>query len=450
MAKIKALSGMNDMLPANAYKWEYIKKTCMEIAKLHGFRAIRTPAVEYTELFSRGVGETTDVVQKEMYTFNDRGGRSLTMRPEMTAGVMRCAIEHGLTGDTLPVKACYIEPCYRAERPQAGRYREFFQFGAELLGTATPAADADMISMANDVLNALGIENVSLELNSIGCPECRKNYHAALKAYFNEKIDDLCETCRGRLEKNPMRILDCKSPVCKGIAAEAPFITDYLCEECENHFKTVQEMLTAMGIEFTINPRIVRGLDYYTRTVFEFVSGSLGSQSTCCGGGRYDGLSEAVGGPKLPSIGFAMGLERIMLIMEAQNTPFPEEEKTLLYIAALGDKAVVRAASLASAIRAEGFSVETDLSARSLKAQMKYADKIGAQYVVILGDSELESGVVKLRKMADGTETEVDLDNGILEELYNVGIMDSLGKLEAMTGDLDDLGSMAKLFGGEE
>ncbi len=450
MAKIKALSGMNDMLPANAYKWEHIKKTCMEVARLHGFRAIRTPAVEYTELFSRGVGETTDVVQKEMYTFNDRGGRSLTMRPEMTAGVMRCAIEHGLTGDTLPVKACYIEPCYRAERPQAGRYREFFQFGAELLGTATPAADADMISMAADVLNALGIEGVTLELNSIGCPECRKNYHEALKAYFNENIEELCETCRGRLEKNPMRILDCKSPVCKGIAANAPFITDYLCEECENHFKSVQELLHGMGIEFTINPRIVRGLDYYTRTVFEFVSDSLGSQSTCCGGGRYDGLSEAVGGPKLPSIGFAMGLERIMLIMEAQNTPFPEEEKTLLYIAALGDKAVLRAASLASTIRAEGFSVETDLSARSLKAQMKYADKIGAQYVVILGDSELESGVVKLRKMADGTETEVDLDSGLLEELYNLGIMDSLGKLEAMTGDLDDLGSMARLFGGEE
>ncbi len=450
MAKIKALSGMNDMLPANAYKWEYIKKTCMEIAKLHGFRAIRTPAVEYTELFSRGVGETTDVVQKEMYTFNDRGGRSLTMRPEMTAGVMRCAIEHGLTGDTLPVKACYIEPCYRAERPQAGRYREFFQFGAELLGTPSPAADVDMISMANDVLSALGIEGVTLELNSIGCPECRKNYHDALKAYFSEKSEELCETCRGRLEKNPMRILDCKSPVCKGIAADAPFITDYLCEECDAHFKTVQEMLTEMGIAFEINPRIVRGLDYYTRTVFEFVSDSLGSQSTCCGGGRYDGLSEAVGGPKLPSIGFAMGLERIMLIMEAQNTPFPEEEKTMLYIAALGDKAVVRAASLANQIRAEGFSVETDLSARSLKAQMKYADKIGAQYVVMLGDSELESGVVKLRKMADGTETEVALDGGILEELYNVGIMDSLGKLEAMTGDLDDLGSMAKLFGGEE
>ncbi len=450
MAKIKALSGMNDMLPANAYKWEYIKKTCMEVARLHGFRAIRTPAVEYTELFSRGVGETTDVVQKEMYTFEDRGGRSLTMRPEMTAGVMRCAIEHGLTGDTLPVKACYIEPCYRAERPQAGRYREFFQFGAELLGTPSPAADADMISMANDVLSALGIEDVSLELNSIGCPECRKNYHEALKAYFNEKIDDLCETCRGRLEKNPMRILDCKSPVCKGIAENAPFITDYLCEECENHFKSVQELLSEMGIEFTINPRIVRGLDYYTRTVFEFVSGSLGSQSTCCGGGRYDGLSEAVGGPKLPSIGFAMGLERIMLIMEAQNTPFPEEEKTMLYIAALGEKAVLRAASLASTIRSEGFSVETDLSARSLKAQMKYADKIGAKYVVILGDTELENGIVKLRKMSDGSETEVDLDSGILEELYSLGIEDSLLKLEAMTGDLDDLGSMAKLFGGDE
>ncbi len=450
MAKIKALSGMNDMLPANAYKWEYIKKTCMEVSKLHGFRAIRTPAVEYTELFSRGVGETTDVVQKEMYTFNDRGGRSLTMRPEMTAGVMRCAIEHGLTGDTLPVKACYIEPCYRAERPQAGRYREFFQFGAELLGTPSPAADADMISMAADVLNALGIEGVSLELNSIGCPECRKNYHAALKAYFEAKTDELCETCRGRLEKNPMRILDCKSPVCKGIAADAPFITDYLCEECENHFKAVQELLYEMGIEFSINPRIVRGLDYYTRTVFEFVSDSLGSQSTCCGGGRYDGLSEAVGGPKLPSIGFAMGLERIMLIMEAQNTPFPEEEKTMLYIAALGEKAVIRAASLASMIRAEGFSVETDLSARSLKAQMKYADKIGAQYVIILGDSELENGVVKLRNMSDGAETEVDLDNGVLEELYNIGIMDSLGKLESMTGDLEDMGSMAKLFGGNE
>lgn len=450
MPKIKALTGMNDMLPADAYKWDFVKKTCFETARLHGFKEIRTPVVEYTELFQRGVGETTDVVQKEMYTFDDRGGRSLTMRPEMTAGVVRAAVEHGLTAETLPAKLCYVASCYRAERPQAGRYREFFQFGVELLGSQSPAADADVIALASEVLAALGIKGVSLELNSIGCPTCRRKYHEALVEFFKKRESELCETCRGRLEKNPMRILDCKSPVCKEIAENAPVMLDYLCDECAEHFEGVKKRLDAMNIVYTVNPKIVRGLDYYTRTVFEFVSDSLGAQSTCCGGGRYDGLSEAIGGPKCPSLGFAMGLERIMLIMEAQGCEFPPEEKPMIYLAPMGEAASIKCAKVAANLRAEGFSAETDLCGRSVKAQMKYADKLGAKFTVVVGDSELETGIVKLRNMEDGTETETNLDEGILDELYNVGINESLGRLEAMTGDMDGLIDVAKLFGGAD
>lgn len=449
--QVKAVKGMLDLLPSESHKFAYIRSTCLETARLHGFREIRTPVVEPTELFARGVGDTTDIVQKEMYTFTDRGDRSLTMRPEMTAGVMRCALEHGLLGDALPLKASYVASCYRAEKPQAGRYREFFQFGVELLGTESPAADADLISLAAETLDALGIKGVSLELNSIGCPTCRARYHAALVDFFAQRQDELCETCRSRLEKNPMRILDCKSPVCKGIAENAPAMLDYLCEECDTHFTTVKQLLDAMNIAYTVNPRIVRGLDYYSRTVFEFVSDSLGAQSTCCGGGRYDGLAEQLGGAHTPSLGFAMGLERIRLIMEAQGCEFPEPEKTLCYLAPMGEAALVKCAQLAHTLRSEGFAVETDLNSRSVKAQMKYANKIGAQYVVVIGDSEIESGVAKLKNMETGEQTEIALDGGLMDELYNIGINDSFARLSSVVEGFEALEGLSALMGdGEE
>lgn len=445
MATIKAIKGTQDMLPSESGKWAYIKATCLDTARLHGFREVRTPVFEQTDLFARGVGETTDVVQKEMYTFEDRGGRSLTLRPEMTAGTVRMALEHGLINDALPVKACYVASCYRAEKPQAGRLREFHQFGVELFGAASPAADADVISLGKEVIDALGLKNVSLELNSIGCPDCRAKYHEALKAFFRAREEELCETCRTRLEKNPMRILDCKSPVCSGIAKDAPKMLEYLCEECAGHFSQVQQCLKAMSIDFTINPKIVRGLDYYTRTVFEFVCSDLGAQSTVCGGGRYDGLFEALGGQHMPSLGFAMGLERMLLAMEAQGCEFPEEERTMLYLAPLGEKAVLKCAELASKIRAEGFSVESDLCSRSAKAQLKYANKLGAKYVAVIGESELESGKAGLKNMETGESTEVGLDDGLLQTLYSLGIDSSLSNLE---GVLEGFASLDNLFGG--
>ena len=337
----KAIKGTQDILPDVVYKNQFLEQALLDIARKFGFCELRTPVFEHTELFQRGVGETTDVVQKEMYTFDDKGGRSITLRPEGTAGAARAFLEHGLFNEAMPQKVCYLLNCYRYEKPQAGRWREFQQFGVECFGTASPAADAEIISLANEVFAFLGVENISLELNSIGCPECRKNYHAALKEYFEAKKENLCPTCLGRLEKNPMRILDCKSPVCKEIAADAPAIIDYICDDCSKHFESVKKYLEKMYIEYTVNPRIVRGLDYYTRTVFEFVSNDIGAQGTVCGGGRYDGLIEELGGPHTPSLGFGMGLERVMLVMEAQGCEFPTPEKTMVYLAPMGEAAVV-------------------------------------------------------------------------------------------------------------
>ena len=405
-----AVKGTNDILPADSGKWQFVEQKMLETARLFGFREIRVPVFEYTEVFQRSVGDTTDVVQKEMYTFDDKGGRSITLRPELTAGTVRSAIENGLIYGALPVKVCYIGGCYRYEKPQAGRLREFHQFGVECFGAASPAADAEIIALARQVLDRLGVRKISLEINSIGCPECRKEYHRALKEYFSAHADELCDTCRERLERNPMRILDCKSPVCSALAADAPVVTDYLCDGCRTHFEQTRAHLDAAGIEYAVNPHIVRGLDYYTRTVFEFVSGDIGAQATVCGGGRYDGLVAQMGGSAVPALGFAMGIERLMLVLQNQGVSFPVEKGCELYIAALGDAAALRASALCRTLRDEGFSVQTDVCGRGLKAQMKYADKINAAFTLLLGDNELQSGSAMLKNMTDGTQTAVSLD----------------------------------------
>ena len=407
----RAVKGTNDLLPNDSYKWQFVEKKMLETAALFGFSEIRVPVFEHTEVFKRSVGDTTDVVQKEMYTFDDKGGRSITLRPELTAGVVRSVIENGLLNGPLPLKVCYIGGCYRYEKPQAGRLREFHQFGVECVGASAPNADAEVIALAKQVLDNVGIEKISLEINSIGCPECRKNYQNALKEYFKANIDTLCDTCKDRLERNPMRILDCKSPVCKKLCEDAPVVIDYLCDECEEHFKAVKSHLDAAGINYTVNPKIVRGLDYYTRTVFEFVSGDIGAQSTVCGGGRYDGLIAQMGGQPTASLGFGMGVERLMMVLEAQNTELPKPTDCDLYIAAMGEKASLKATALCNALRIDGFKVQTDICAKGLKAQMKFANKIGALFTLVLGDNELENNKANLKNMQTGEQTEICLDN---------------------------------------
>ncbi len=433
----QAIRGTGDVLPNESHRWQYVEKTMLETARLFGFREIRTPVFEHTELFVRSVGDTTDVVQKEMYTFDDNGGRSITLRPEGTAGAVRAFLEHGLHNEALPQKVSYVTSCYRYEKPQAGRLREFHQFGVECFGAAEPQADAELISLAAAAFEALGIKNLSLEINSIGCPECRAEFYAALREYFGSKQDELCESCKGRLERNPMRILDCKAPVCKKIAEGAPTVLDYICDDCRDHFEKTKAYLTAMGIEYTVNPTIVRGLDYYTRTVFEFVSSDLGAQSTVCGGGRYDGLVEQMGGPKTPALGFAVGLERLIMIMDAQQCEFPATKPCDVYIAPMGENAAVMAAKLAKMLRTEGFFAETDIVGRGLKAQMKYANKIGAKYTVVLGDDEIAANKANLKCMETGEQTEVSLPDGLVSAVYDLSINDTLGKLTDAVDKLD-------------
>lgn len=424
----KAVKGTKDILPAEIYKNQYIESTAIDVAERFGFKEIRTPVFEHTELFQRGVGDTTDVVQKEMYTFDDKGGRSITLRPEGTAGAARSFLENGLSNETLPQKVCYITSCYRYEKPQSGRLREFHQFGVECFGADSPLADAEIISLADTYFKELGVKDLSLELNSIGCPTCRAEYHKALKAYFEDRKDELCDTCKDRLERNPMRILDCKSPVCSEIAKSAPVVLDYLCDECKAHFEKVKAYLNALNIEFTVNPRIVRGLDYYTKTVFEFVSNSIGAQGTVCGGGRYDGLIEELGGQKTPSLGFGLGLERLLLLMEAQGCEFPKEEKPDLFIAAMGEKAQLKAVEIAKDMRDEGFTCLYDINGRGLRAQMKYANKLGAKYTVVLGEDEVSGGIAKLKNMESGEETEIALQT-FVSGFYSISLEKELDDL---------------------
>lgn len=434
MAEInKAIRGTADVLPNESCKWQFVERKMLETASLFGFKEIRVPVIEHTEVFTKSVGDTTDVVQKEMYTFTDKGDRSITLRPELTAGTVRAAIEHGLLNDALPLKVCYIGSCYRYEKPQAGRYREFHQFGVECFGAAAPAADAEVISLAGNVLENIGIKNLSLEINSIGCPECRKNYYAALKSYFEGHKELLCGTCKDRLDRNPMRILDCKCPECKKVAENAPVVIDYLCDDCAAHFEGVKKHLDAANIKYTVNPKIVRGLDYYTRTVFEFISGDIGAQATVCGGGRYDGLVGQMGGPNTAALGFAMGIERLMLVLDAQKAEFPEPKTCDVYIAPMGDAAALAATSLCTLLRKEGFVALTDISGRGLKAQMKYADKIGAGFSCVIGDNELETGKCNLKNMKTGETKEVTIPDGLVGAVYESKISVMLEGIENAT-----------------
>ena len=436
----KAIKGTKDVLPKDVHKNQYIEATALDIASKFGYKEIRTPVFEHTELFQRGVGDTTDVVQKEMYTFDDKGGRSITLRPEGTSGAVRSYLENGLCNEALPQKVCYLTSCYRYEKPQAGRLREFHQFGVECFGSASPLADAEIIALAKSLFDTLGVKDLSLEINSIGCPTCRAEYHKALKEYFSSRKDELCDTCKSRLDRNPMRILDCKSPICHEIAEGAPVVIDYLCDECKEHFENVQKYLKAQNIEYTINPQIVRGLDYYTKTVFEFVSNSIGARGTVCGGGRYDGLVEELGGQHTPSLGCAIGIERLMLLMEAQGCEFPEAEKPDLFIVALGEKATLKAVEIAKDMREEGFSALLDLNQRSVRAQMKYADKLGAKFNVVIGDNEVEAKTAKLKNMQTGEETEINLDT-FVSGFYSISLNEQLADLE-INGEEFDFNSL--------
>lgn len=420
----KKIKGTEDVLPKDSYRWQFVEDVMRKESASYGFKEIRTPVFEHTELFARGVGQTTDVVQKEMYTFDTKGGESVTLRPEGTAGAARAVLEHGLVNDSLPIKASYFVSCYRYEKPQAGRLREFHQFGLECYGTQSPVADAELICAAQSIFDRLDIKQLRLEINSIGCPTCRAEYHKALKEYFYGYKDELCETCNSRLEKNPMRILDCKSPVCSKIAQGAPKITDYLCDECKEHFASVQKYLDAAGVEYTVNPTIVRGLDYYTKTVFEFVTDFIGAQGTVCGGGRYDGLIEELGGKHLPSLGFAMGIERLLMLMDKQGIEIPKPSTCDLYVAVMGESASLKSFEIIKAVRSCGLIAETDIVGRGLRAQMKYADKIGAKFSMVLGDNEIEQGKAVIKNMSNGEQTEIVLDNTFAEKFMVLQLAD--------------------------
>ena len=406
----KAPKGTKDVLPQEAYKWHYVEDVIRQIARSYGYQEIRTPVFEHTELFERGVGDTTDIVQKEMYTFLDKGGRSITLKPEGTAGAARAYTEHKLYAEPQPIKMYYITPCYRYERPQAGRLREFHQFGVEVFGAPQASVDVEIITMAMTLFRRLGIKDLSVRINSIGCPKCRPVYHEVLKSYLAGHLDELCDTCKERYEKNPLRILDCKVDQCKKVIEGVPHMLDHLCEDCSSHFDETKRYLEAAGFDYTIDPMIVRGLDYYTKTVFEIVSGSIGAQGTVCGGGRYDGLVEECGGPQVPGVGFGLGLERLLLVMENQGVDIPKPTLCDLFFATIGEGTKEKAFELIRTLRDKGISSDMDHVGRSLKAQFKYADKLGARFVGTIGEEELAQGQLKLKEMTTGKEEMVAFD----------------------------------------
>ena len=419
MEKITAPRGTKDVLPSESYRWHYLETKLRDVARRSGFSEIRFPTFEDINLFCRGVGDTTDVVQKEMYDFVDKGGRHIALRPEGTASVVRSVIENGLYAKGLPIKVYYIAPNFRYEKPQAGRLREHHQFGIECFGSYDASADAEVIGVADRMLRELGIRDVSLHINSCGCPECRPKYHAALKAYFRACEDELCPTCKDRLERNPMRILDCKSPICKEIAKNAPVISDYWCESCVEHFEKLKAHLDNCNIAYVVDPRIVRGLDYYTNTVFEFIVDCIGAQSTICGGGRYNGLVETLGGPATAGLGFGSGLERLLLTMEAQGIEIPNPDVPDVFVASMGEKAEFCAAKLVSDLREAGFAAERDTLSRSLKAQMKYADKLSARASIVIGDDEVTSEKVMIKNMKNGEKIACALSAAAISEVLN-------------------------------
>ena len=406
---INIMKGTKDLLPQESYKWDFIEREIKEVARLFNLHKISTPTFEHTELFLRGVGDTTDIVNKEMYTFEDKGGRSVTLKPEGTAGVVRSYIENGLSQLPQPLKMYYETPVFRYERPQAGRLREHHQFGVEIYGADTPQQDVEVMMIARTLFERLGVPAPELHINSIGCPTCRKAYNDALKGYFAAKQEELCPTCRERLEKNALRILDCKEEKCAAIAAGAPSVLDYLCEDCSKHHEGVKNLLEKAGIPYKVDDKIVRGLDYYTKTVFEFVVDNIGAKSTVCGGGRYNNLVEQMGGKPCPAVGFGMGIERLVLTMESVGASFGEVPAPDLFIANIG--AADDAFLLTTALRAHGVNAECDTMERSLKSQMKLSDKLNAKYTVVLGETEIKDGIVKVKKMADGTEETVKIND---------------------------------------
>ena len=407
----QAPRGTFDLYGQELLEWKNVEKEIERVTSEFNFKEIRTPIFEHTELFLRGIGDTTDVVQKEMYTFEDKGGRSITLRPEWTAGVGRAYLEHSLYAEVQPTKLYYVGPCFRYEKPQAGRNRQFSQFGCELYGAADPAADAEVMALAHTLLQRLGITNVTLHINSLGCPDCRRRYNRVLTDYFESRKDKLCPTCQERLTRNPLRILDCKSPICQEIVKGAPSTLDSLDDECRNHFEELQRRLTAMAIPFEVDPGIVRGLDYYTRTVFEFVCNDIGAQGTVCGGGRYDSLIEELGGAPTPAVGFGMGIGRLLLARQALQAAPAVSEPLDIFVGSMGARASARAGELALQLRRVGYTAETDIMGRSVKAQMKYANKLGARYTAILGDDELDQNTIRLKNMQDGTVQEAALDD---------------------------------------
>lgn len=410
----QAPKGTKDVTPFDAYKWHYVEGIMKEIARVNGYREVRTPGFEHTELFLRGVGDTTDVVQKEMYTFFDKGDRSITLKPEGTAGAARSFIEHGMFNDALPLKMFYFTPVYRYEKPQSGRLREHHQFGIEVFGGSEATLDAEVIMLGFSVLKKCGLEGLSLNINNIGCPHCREKYNEALKDYFKDK--NLCQTCKSRLERNPMRILDCKDVDCGRDADNAPVILDYICDECREHFEMLKKILGEMGVPFKVNPRIVRGLDYYTKTVFEIVATVDGSDLTVCGGGRYDGLVRELGDKDICGIGFGMGIERLLILLEEQNLiPLKPELFKVYVVSGSSDEERIAAFKLVQELRENGISAEGDHNKRSFKAQFKYAGKLDVKYTVVIGSNEMETGAYVLKDMSTGEQKELKP-----EEIINI------------------------------
>lgn len=415
-----APKGTKDMLPQQGYRWHYVEKKFAEICHRYGFSEFRTPTFEHTELFKRGVGDTTDIVQKEMYTFEDHGHRSITLKPEGTSPVVRAFIEHKQYAEVQPSKYYYITPCFRYEKPQSGRLREFHQFGIEIFGTPSMMADAEVICLASDFLSEMGIDDVELRINSVGCPHCRATYRKALQDFLRPNYDKFCDTCKDRFERNPMRILDCKSPEDQALTAGAPVMLDYLCEDCQTAFDQLQENLHALEIPYTIDTKIVRGLDYYTTTAFEFVTGSIGAQGTVCGGGRYDHLIEEVGGPPIPGVGFGLGIERLLLLMESLDVEIPQPEPVFAFIAVMGDRAKAKGLKLLRELRKQGVRAEMDTLERNLKGQFKYADRLDSKYTIVIGENELEAGQVSIKEMATSSQKQVAMDEIVktLQEVY--------------------------------
>ncbi|MCL2695416.1 MAG: histidine--tRNA ligase [Clostridiales bacterium] len=407
---ITAPKGTKDVLPNRSYRWQFVEQTIRAICAKYGMQEIRTPVFESTELFARGVGGTTDIVQKEMYTFLDKGGRSVTLKPEGTAGAVRMFIEHGLYAEAQPTKMYYLNsPIFRYERPQAGRLREHHQFGVEILGARGATADAEVIALALELFSTLGTSELVVKLNSIGCPNCRGAYQKALRDFLLSKETELCATCGERLQTNPLRVLDCKTPSCRAIIENTPRTTDYVCEDCVAHMNVLTECLDKLGVSYEIDPKLVRGLDYYTKTVFEIVSSKIGAQGTVCGGGRYDGLVQELGGPATPAVGFGLGLERLLLLMEQLDVNPEPPALCDIFIAPIGPEAVTAAFALVANLRERGLKADMDHLGRSLKAQLKYADKIGARCALPIGETELQSGFAKLKNMKTGEQVEVSI-----------------------------------------